>query len=96
VKFSWDPVKAAENLGKHGVNFREAATVFGDPLSTTFPDADHSIDERRFLIVGMSARHRLLVVAHAEASDAIRIISARTATRRERGFYEEDNPGSNR
>jgi len=90
VTFTWDPKKAEENLTKHGVDFREAATVFDDPLSTTFPDYDHSAGERRFLIVGMSALGRILVVSHTENGDTIRIISARTATRRERRFYEED------
>jgi hypothetical protein len=90
VTFTWDPKKAGENLKKHGVDFREAATVFDDTLSTTFPDAGHSTGERRFLIIGMSALGRILVVSHAEAADIIRIISARTATRRERQFYEED------
>ena len=90
MKFAWDPTKAARNLQKHGVDFREAATVFEDSLSTTFPDTDPSTGERRFLIVGMSARGRILVVAHTEADETLRIISARTATRRERKFYEEE------
>ena len=90
MRFTWDPKKAKENLEKHGVDFREAATVFDDTPSTTFPDAGHSTGERRFLIIGMSARGRILVVSHAEAAAVIRIISARTATRRERRFYEED------
>jgi uncharacterized DUF497 family protein len=90
VRFAWDPTKAADNLKKHGVDFREAATVFEDSLSTTFPDTDHSAGERRFLIVGMSARGRILVVAHTETNETLRIISARTATRREREFYEEE------
>ena len=91
MKFTWDPNKAEENLKAHAVGFREAATVFDDPLSTTFPDVDHSIGERRFLIIGMSALSRIVVVAHTETGDTIRIISARTATRRERRFYEEDD-----
>lgn len=90
MKFTWDPNKAEENLKAHGVDFREAATVFDDPLSTTFPDIDHSVGERRFLIIGLSALSRILVVAHTEESDTIRIISARTATKPERRFYEED------
>lgn len=95
MNFTWDPKKAAENLKKHGVDFREAATVFDDPLSTTFPDPDHSAGERRFLIVGNSAPGRILVVSHTESGDTIRrIISARTATRRERKFYEEDQTSS--
>ena len=90
MTFTWDPKKAEENLKKHGVDFREAATVFDDTLSTTFPDAGHSTVERRFLIIGVSALGRILVVSHTEAADIIRIISARAATRRERTFYEED------
>jgi uncharacterized DUF497 family protein len=74
----------------HGVDFRKAATVFNDALSTTFPDVDHSVGERRFLIIGLSAADRILVVAHTEAGDTIRIIRARRATRREQRFYEED------
>lgn len=88
--FTWDPEKAAANLRKHGVDFREAATVIDDPLSTTFPDSDHSTSEQRFLTIGMSAPGRMLVVAHTEQGQTIRIISARPVTRRERKFYEED------
>ena len=95
MTFAWDPKKAEENLKKHGVDFREAATVFDDTLSTTFLDADHSVGERRSLIIGMSARGRILVVSHTEAAAVIRIISARTATRRERRFYEEDESSPN-
>ena len=91
MKFKWDPTKAAENLEKHGVDFREAATVFDDQLSTTFPDADHSEGEQRFLILGMSALGRILVVSHTDTGDTIRIISARATTRRERRFYEEND-----
>lgn len=94
MKFSWDPNKAEENLKAHGVDFREAATLFDDLLSTTFPDIDHSNGERRFLIIGLSALARILVVSHTETGDTIRIISARSATRRERRFYEEDESSS--
>ena len=66
MTFTWDPQKAEENVRKHGVGFREAATVFDDPLSTTFPDDDHSSGERRFLIIGLSALGRILVVSHTE------------------------------
>lgn len=90
MTFDWDSEKAAENLKKHDVDFREAATLFDDPLSTTFPDEDHSMNERRFLIIGLSALGRILVVAHTGNGDTIRIISARVATPRERKFYEED------
>lgn len=90
MTFAWDDAKAAANLRKHGVDFREAATVFGDALATTFPDVDHSVRERRFLTIGVSAAGRVLVVAHTEVGDTIRIISARPATVRERRFYEEE------
>jgi len=89
--FEWDPRKDAASRRKHGVGFREAATVFGDPLAMTFPDTDHSIAGRRFLTTGLSATGRLLVVAHTENDETIRIISARMVTRRERKFYEESN-----
>ena len=89
LTFSWDPTKDAANRKKHGVPFVEAMTAFADPLSVTIPDPDHSTDEERFLLVGQSARGRLLVVAHAERANQIRIISARPATRRERHAYEE-------
>jgi uncharacterized DUF497 family protein len=90
VRFSWDPAKATANLKKHRVSFHEAATVLEDPLSTTFPDESHSTDEQRFVTIGASMRGRLLVVAHTDRDDTIRIISARQATRRERAFYEQD------
>jgi uncharacterized DUF497 family protein len=90
--FTWDVRKAAANLKKHGVDFREAATVFADPLSTTFPDTDHSEKEQRFLTLGQSVRQRVLVIAHTEENDTIRIISARRATRREQIFYEKSEP----
>lgn len=90
MRFRWDPVKAAANEKKHGVIFDEAATVLRDPLSTTFPDVDHSEVERRCLTIGVSVEGKLLVVSHTEGDDdELRIISARLATRRERGFYEE-------
>jgi uncharacterized DUF497 family protein len=71
------------------VSFHEAATVLEDPLSTTFPDTGHFQEEARFLTIGASAEGRVLVVAHTERDDTVRIISARRATRRERDFYEE-------
>jgi uncharacterized DUF497 family protein len=90
MQFEWDLRKEVSNQRKHGVGFREAATVFGDPLATTFPDVDHSGLEERFLTIGESAGRRLLVVSHSERGDNIRIISARQVTRRERKFYEEN------
>jgi hypothetical protein len=71
------------------VSFHEALTAFTDPLSSTIPDPDHSEAEERYLLVGLSRRGRLLVVAHTERSDRIRIISARLASKRERKSYEE-------
>jgi uncharacterized DUF497 family protein len=90
LRFVWDRDKAAANLRKHGVAFDEAASAFGDPLSITVADPEHSIGEQRWLLVGQSATGRLIVVAHTEAGDEIGIISARPATRRERQNYEED------
>ncbi|MHB8837752.1 MAG: BrnT family toxin [Gemmatimonadaceae bacterium] len=91
LRFSWDPRKAARNVRKHGISFDEASTAFADPLSITIPDPDHSTSEGRFLLVGLSLRHRLLVVIHAERNESdIRLISARLASRRERRIYEED------
>lgn len=87
--FEWDPRKAASNIKKHGISFDEASTVFGDPLSLLMADPDHSEDEQRFLVLGMSVRSRLLVVAFAERPPRTRLISARLATRHERGFYEQ-------
>jgi uncharacterized DUF497 family protein len=89
VGLEWDALKAAANLRKHGVSFLEASSVFLDPLSATGDDPDHSIAQRRFVTFGVSSMGRLLVVAHAEQDDAIRIISARKATRAERKLYEE-------
>ena len=74
IEFEWDPNKAKKNIKKHRVSFNEAATVFGDPLSMTFFDPDHSVDEERYITVGLSQRGILLVVAHTERGDSIRII----------------------
>jgi uncharacterized DUF497 family protein len=91
MEFEWDEDKAERNLKKHKVAFQEAATVLGDPLSVTFPDPDHSIDENRFITIGTSDRGRVLVVSHTDREDRTRIISARKATRKERKFYEEES-----
>jgi|SRR5579863_1482431 len=90
LEVRWDPRKAASNLRRHGVSFDEAVTVFDDPLSITKPDPDHSMDEDRFLTLGLSLSQRLLLVAHTEDPDEIRIISAREPTRSERDAYEEN------
>lgn len=89
--FEWDEAKAAGNARKHGVTFDEAITVFGDPLNVLVPDPDHSRGEKRYLLLGMSIRHRLLVVAFAERRPRTRLISARRANRRERRTYEEES-----
>ena len=90
MEFEWDPKKEAKNIRKHKVAFSEAATVFADTLSTTVPDPDHSEDEDRYIIIGLSQRHRLLMVAHTERGERIRIISARPLTPTEREAYEEE------
>jgi uncharacterized DUF497 family protein len=89
MRFAWDKKKASSNLLKHGVAFEEAAIVFGDALSNTFPDQDHSIEEQRFVIIGLSDQGRMLVVAHTDDGELVRIISAREATHGERKSYEE-------
>jgi uncharacterized DUF497 family protein len=89
--FEWNLKKAKENFRKHGVAFEEAATVFGDLLSITIPDPLHSYQENRFVIIGQSAKHVLLVVAHTDRKGTIRIINARRATAHERKQYEETN-----
>ncbi|NGZ09171.1 MAG: BrnT family toxin [Nitrospira sp. LK70] len=88
--FEWDPVKAEANVRKHGVTFDEGATVFGDPLNLLMADPDHSLDEERYLLLGVSNRRRLLVVAFGERPPRTRLISARRATRQERRRYEEE------
>jgi uncharacterized DUF497 family protein len=86
----WDSRKAASNIRKHGVPFDEAATVFRDWLAITKPDPNHSVAERRFLTLGLSSNHRLVLVAHTDDEDEIRIISARLPTRSERNAYENE------
>jgi uncharacterized protein len=87
--FQWDAEKAEINRRKHRVTFDEATTAFGDPLALLAPDHDHSENEERFLVLGMSNRRRLLVVAFAERPPYTRLISARLATKKERKQYEE-------
>ena len=88
--YEWDTKKAAENQRKHGLSFDDAATVFLDPFALTFDDPDHSLNERRFITIGMATNQRLVFVAHVEVDDdRIRIISARDTTRRERYDYQE-------
>ena len=89
MHFEWDSAKARKNLRKHGVSFEEAASVFYDPLAVTGTDPDHSEGEERLVTFGMSSAGHLLVVSHTERGEAIRIISARSATQPERHIYEE-------
>jgi len=89
--FEWDPRKAESNRRKHGVAFDEGSTVFGDPLAILLRDPDHSVGEKRYLLLGMSNRRRLLVVAFAERPPRTRLISVRRATRQERRRYEEES-----
>ncbi len=88
MKFEWNPHKAQLNVRKHDVDFTEASAVFADPFSVTYADPDHSWEEDRWIIIGLSARNRLLIVAHTDRGESIRIISAREVTRRERKLYE--------
>jgi hypothetical protein len=89
VKIEWDPKKARLNLRKHKVSFEEAATALSDPMAATGVDPDHSIAEDRYITFGVSERGRLLVVAHTEEDEIIRIISARLASKTERKIDEE-------
>ena len=89
LRLEWDPVKAEGNLAKHGVSFEEAASVFYDSWAVEFYDDENSEWEDRFLLLGVSARLRLLMVCHCYRSEeaVIRIISARKATKNESGYY---------
>ncbi len=89
MKIEWDPKKAKLNLRKHKVSFDEAATAMRDPMSATGADPDHSVTEDRYITFGFSERGRLLVVAHTEEDETIRIISARLSSKGERKIYEE-------
>ena len=91
VAFEWDHAKDVANQAKHGVAFKEASTVFGDPLAWFQPDEQHSQDAERFLLLGRSSANRLLAVLFTDrGADMIRVLSARPATPRERRKYEED------
>jgi uncharacterized DUF497 family protein len=89
MDFEWDESKTRRNERKHGVTFHEATEVFGDDCSSCVLDPDHSRDEERYLLFGMSARGNHLVVAFTERPNAIRIISARRMTPSERKAYEQ-------
>jgi uncharacterized protein len=89
MEFEWDEAKAAANLARHGVSFEEAQTIFDDPLYIDFYDPDHSQDEHRYIMIGLSQSGRLLIVSYTERDDTIRLINARLVTRSEREAYEE-------
>lgn len=89
MRFAWDPRKARSNLEKHGVSFDEAQTVFYDDDARLIDDPDHSEDEARFIIIGLSGKLRILTVCHCYRDDeVIRIISARKATSHETKHYQ--------
>ena len=88
MEFEWNPDKEQSNVEKHGVDFSEAATVFGDPLELTIADPDHSVGEFRFPSMGRSSLNRILVVSYTERENRIRILSARVAAPQERRDYE--------
>jgi hypothetical protein len=89
MRFEWDEAKAAANLTKHDVSFEEAKTIFDDPLYVDFYDPDHSQDESRYIIIGLSIRGRLLITSYTEREDSVRLINARELTQSEREAYEE-------
>ena len=93
MKFEWDASKAARNLKVHGVSFEDASAVFGDPLAGTIDDPLHSQAERRSVTIGVAPSGKVLVVFHTDRGDAIRLISARPATRAERRTYEQGQKG---
>lgn len=90
LNFEWDSNKAKINIEKHGVSFEEASTVFKDILSIVIEDPLHSTEEERMVIIGLSHKNRLLVVVFTERQYNIRIISARSATKKERKNYESN------
>ncbi len=92
LTFEWDSSKARSNADKHGLTFEEASTAFADVMSLTIPDPTHSDDESRFVLLGVTHRERLVVVAHTHRSDRIRIISARRANAIEREVWEHGQP----
>ena len=90
MNFEWDSEKAALNLERHRISFEEAATAFGDPLSITIGDPDHSEAEGRYVLLVMTFRGRLVIVVHTDRGENVRLIGARLANRRQRQSYEQD------
>lgn len=89
MDFEWDETKVHINEKKHGVSFLEATEVFGDDHSSCIHDPDHSYDENRYLLFGVSSNENFLVVSYTERLDTVRLISARRMTRQERKAYEQ-------
>ncbi|MGC2238162.1 MAG: BrnT family toxin [Pyrinomonadaceae bacterium] len=88
--FEWDENKEKSNFRKHKVSFAEGESVFFDMLSITIPAPDHSLEENRFIDIGMSDKNRILVIVYTEREERIRIISVRKATKTEQKLYEQD------
>lgn len=87
--FEWDENKNQTNITKHGIDFQEASTAFGDPMALDFDDPDHSIGEYRLLLLGMTITQRYVVISYTEREEQIRLISAREMTRNEKRIYIE-------
>ena len=94
IQFEWDTKKAAINLKKHGISFDEAKSIFYDEYAVQFYDEEHSDEEDRFLMLGLSCESNILLVCHCErdSGNTIRIISARKATKNERKLYQGNSP----
>ena len=90
MEFEWDTNKVTVNLSRHSISFDEAKTVFQDPFYIVFDDPDHSFEENRCIAIGQSGQNRLLFISYTERENAVRLISARRATRSERELYEEE------
>lgn len=95
MDFEWDPRKDAANHRKHGVGFREATTVFGDPFALTFPNFEHSDSEQRFLDIGLSANGRVLVVVHTERREAIGLSAQGRQLRAREDFMKKNSQHRN-
>ena len=91
INFSWDETKAKTNFIKHQISFEEAKTVFDDDNARLIYDSDHSIDEERFILLGLSCKLKILTIVHCHRGDEnnIRIISARKSTKQETKQYRE-------
>lgn len=90
MQFEWDPSKAKQNLKKHGISFDEAVTAFGDHLSATFDDPDHSVEEQRYVTIGFSSKDRLLVVVHAERGKNMKAKATKQNIDEPRAEYDFD------